>query len=108
MPPFVAVALWHPLWRSLDRHALQRFIEANKAELGTQEFWIDEAGFGNRTPVGSPHHVWSAIFAASDTPEFGYVGARARLYMIPKDTGPDDVSRFMRELKLRRERAVEQ
>jgi hypothetical protein len=28
--------------------------------------------------------------------------------MIPKDTGPDDVSRFMRELKLRRERAVEQ
>lgn len=99
--PFIGALVWHPIWVLLDKWALGRFVAANRLELGLQEFWITEDGFGNSTPAGSAFHRWPAVKAADSTPALGYVAAGVHVYAIPSAGHPEEVESFIGELRRR-------
>ena len=103
--PFVGIAIWHPLWLYLDRRALVRFVSANKLELGPQEFWVSDDGFGNSTVAGSTFHKWRAVVAVDNTAAQGFVAAGVHIYAIPYAGHREEVMSFVVEMKKRWEAA---
>jgi O-antigen ligase len=99
--PLIGLILWHPLWHILDRIAERRFIRLNKAELGHQEFWVDENGFGNSTPAGSTFHNWPTVVAVETAPNLGLVAAGVHLYSLPSGANSNEFHAFMAEVTAR-------
>jgi hypothetical protein len=93
--PIVGSLFFYPIWRLLDLVAERRFLGANAAECGQQEFWTDAEGFGNSTPVGSTFHKWPRVDGVDVAPTFGFVAARGHLYMIPVGDRADEVASFV-------------
>ena len=86
-----------------------RFIAVNVAELGHQEFWIAEDGFGNSTPAGSTFHKWPALLAVEEAPGLAFIRGGTHLYSIPVAGAQTEVAQFVAELRLPahdRDRAV--
>ena len=106
--PTIALLMWHPVWLAEDRKQTKLLVAGNLEECGQQEFWLEDGGFGNRTPMGSTFHKWQAVQQIEEAPDFGFVAARGHLYCIPKVADDDEATpAFMKELDRRWRRAVE-
>lgn len=111
--PVIGLLLCHPFWLYLDGRSDNRFVAGNAAELGRQEFWTSDEGFGNKTPAGSSFHVWKEIVAVEEESCLLFVSARVLFYTIPRHVGVDsEFEDFAAEVKerwrLTKEGAVEQ
>jgi hypothetical protein len=99
--PVLGLLLSVPTWRYLDGRTDSRFVAANLAELGHQEFWIAEDGFGNSTPAGSTFHKWVTVSAVEETPALGFILGGIHLYAIPVAGARGEVAEFIAALRER-------
>jgi hypothetical protein len=111
--PVIGVLVCQPFWLYLDRRADARFVAGNASELGRQEFWTSDEGFGNRTPAGSTFHVWKEVVAVEQESNLLFVSARVLFYTIPRRSGADpEFEQFAADVterwRLAKEGAVEQ
>jgi hypothetical protein len=96
--PIIGLLLWHPIWLLLDRITERRFIALNRAEMGRQDFWADEGGFGNSTPAGSTFHKWSTVLSVETTADLGFVAAGVHFYSLPTGANADELRAFMSDV----------
>jgi hypothetical protein len=89
LSPVIGAALCHPFWIYIDGRGDARLIAANALQLGRQEFWASDEGFGNKTPAGSTFHIWKAVASVENAPNLLFVDARTSFYSIPRREGPD-------------------
>ena len=87
--------------RYFDSVSKRAFLDVNLAELGEQEFWLDEDGFGNGTPAGSAFHKWHTILRLDEPPGWMVVSCRGHVYSIPVETTDTEAQAFAREVRSR-------
>ena len=94
------------LGKYFDTHTERAFIVANAAELGQQEFWFAEDGFGNATPAGSTFHKWHAVSEVEAVAGMTIIKCRGHLYTLPTEPGDSEAMDFAEKLgaELRAER----